>query len=306
MENRVTKDIGSRSRPVILIGGHGFLGRAFAAHLAARGREVEVIGRADWESGRAAAVSLSLAERRPVVVDLAYATVPSSSFADPVGDFTANLGAIIRHLDFARTIGADRYLFVSSGGTVYGDQGTSPLPESAPKDPISPYGITKLASEHYVAMYRRLDLPTLIVRPSNIYGPGQAPFRGQGLVATAFGMALQGRPVTLFGTGSQQRDFIYIDDCCAALEAALTHGAIGQCYNLGSGIATSASDLLTAIGGITGRDGFPLEIASAPTRPFDVAANLLDVTRMRDELHSTPLVGLGQGLEATWRWIRDQ
>lgn len=295
-----------RNNPVILIGGHGFLGRAFAAHLAASGREVRVIGRTDWTSGKAAALAESLAERRPTMVDLAYATVPSSSFADPVGDFTANLGAIIRHLDFARTLGVDRYLFVSSGGTIYGDQGDRPLPETAPKDPISPYGITKLASEHYVAMYRRLDLPTLIVRPSNIYGPGQTPFRGQGLVATAFGMALSGKPVTLFGTGSQQRDYIYIDDCCAALEAALTHGAIGECYNLGSGTATSTSALLAAIGRITARDGYPLEIIPAPARPFDVEGNLLDVTRMRDQLDVTPTVGLEEGLEASWRWIRSR
>lgn len=291
-------------KPIVLIGGNGFLGRAFAAHLAARDREVHVIGRADWDSGRADQLAERLRGRLPVVIDLAYATVPSSSFEDPVADFTANLGAIIRHLEYAKALVVDRFIFVSSGGTVYGDQGDRPLDELAAKEPISPYGITKLASEHYVGMYRRIKVPTLIVRPSNIYGPGQAPFRGQGLVATAFGMALDGKPLSLFGDGAQRRDYIYIDDFCRSLDAAMTRGMIGQSYNLGSGVGTSAADLLSAIGRITAGDGFPLAVKPAPARPYDVASNLLDVTRMRDHLGAQPQVGLREGLEATWRWIR--
>ena len=127
-------------KPVILIGGNGFLGRAFAAHLDARQREVFVIGRKDWDSGEAAALATLMKSRLPVIIDMAYATVPSSSFADPV-DFTANLGAIIRHLEFAKEFVVDRYIFVSSGGTIYGDQGRQPLSEDSHKQPISPYGI---------------------------------------------------------------------------------------------------------------------------------------------------------------------
>ena len=296
----------SSFKPIILIGGNGFLGRAFVAHLAAQQREVHIIGRNDWESGQAKALAKAMQSRQPVVIDLAYATVPSSSFVDPVGDFTANLGAIIRHLEFAKDLVVDRYIFVSSGGTIYGDQGDRPLGEEARKEPISPYGITKLASEHYVGMYRRIKVPTLIVRPSNIYGPGQAPFRGQGLVATAFGMALHGKPLTLFGDGSQLRDYLFIDDFCASLDATLIRGAIGQSYNLGSGKVTTAADLLSAIGSITARDGLPLTIIPADTRPFDVKANLLDVTKMRDHLGVHSHVDLEDGLERTWRWMRNQ
>lgn len=291
-------------KPIILIGGKGFLGRAFAEYLAAKQREVHIIGRQDWESGKTAALCGDMRSRQPIIIDLAYATVPSSSFADPVGDFTANLGAIICHLEYAKDIGADRFIFISSGGTVYGDQGNQPLSEDAPKEPISPYGITKLASEHYVGMYRRIRVPTIIVRPSNVYGPGQAPFRGQGLVATAFGVALHGKQLTLFGDGTQLRDYLFVDDFCEALYAALTRGRTGQSYNVGSGTATSAASLVSAIAQITARDGFPLTVIRENARAYDVRANLLDVSKMRAHLGFQATVDLRAGLERTWQWLR--
>jgi UDP-glucose 4-epimerase len=292
------------SHPLILIGGNGFIGRAYAAHLHSVDREVHIVTREDWKTGRADDLADNMAGRGPVIVDFAYATVPSTSFADPVGDFSANLGATIRHLEFARRCIAERHLFVSSGGAIYGDQGDEPVAEEAPKEPISPYGITKLASEHYAAMYRRLGVPSLVVRPSNVYGPGQEPFRGQGLAATAFGAALRGDPLTLFGDGSQRRDYLFIDDLCASLDAVLARGEIGQAYNLGCGNATSASELLSMIGRITARDGFPLSVLHAEARTFDVHSNLLDVSKLRDELGWQPRIGLEDGLERTWRWLR--
>jgi UDP-glucose 4-epimerase len=292
--------------PVVLIGGNGFLGGAYAAHLAEGGREAFVLGRADWESGAADDLADRVTGRAPIIVDFAYATVPSSSFADPVGDFTANLGAMIRHLDFARRIGAGRHLFVSSGGTVYGDQGDGPIPEDAPKQPISPYGITKLASEHYAEMYRRLGVPTMVVRPSNVYGPGQAPFRGQGLVATAFGAALRRQPVTLFGDGSQRRDYLFVGDFCDGMDAVLAGGEVGEAYNLGGGAAVAGAELLSLVHGITERDGYPLSVAHAESRPFDVASNLLDLTKVGGQLGWQPKTGLEEGLERTWHWIRAQ
>ena len=285
--------------PLILIGGTGFLGTALAAHFAAahlgtEAREVAVIGRGDWASGKAEAIGASLSDRGPLVVDLAHLAGPPA----------ANLEATVRHLDFARGIAASRYLFVSSGGAIYGDQGDAPLAEDAPLKPISPYGIAKLAGEQLAASYRRRGLPVMIVRPSNIYGPGQLPFRGQGLVATAFGAALAGRPVTLFGDGSQRRDYLFIDDFCSGIEAILSRGAVGGTYNLGCGVATRADDLLAMIGRISARDGFPLALDPASARPSDVAANLLDISKIKHDTGWVPRVGLEQGLERSWAWIR--
>ena len=304
----------TNATPLILIGGHGFLGGAYAAHAQAAGREVHRVGRnavadpgeRDWHWGDADRLGRAMVGRAPVIVDLAYATVPSTSFGDPVGDFTANLGAVIRHLDFAQAIGAGAYLFLSSGGTVYGDTARLPLTEDSPTRPISPYGITKLAGEHYALMYRRLGVPVMIARPSNIYGPGQQARRGQGMIAAAFAAALAGRPLTLFGDGSQLRDYLYIDDFCAALDAILGRGEVGATYNVGSGEGVRADDLLTMIGEIVAGDGRQLEVVHADPRPCDVDRNVLDSGRIATVTGWRATTALEAGLAHSWRWTLDQ
>ena len=302
--------MGSEFPPLILIGGHGFLGAAYAAHAAAAGREVHRVGRnalaegseRDWHWGNVDRLAAAMAGRAPAIVDLAYATVPSTSFGDPVADFTANLGAVIRHLDFAQGIGAGAYLFISSGGTIYGDAAVLPLAEDSATRPISPYGITKLAGEHYALMYHRLDVPVMIARPSNIYGPGQQARRGQGIVAAAFAAALAGSPLTLFGDGSQLRDYLYIDDFSSALDAILDRGKNGATYNVGSGIGVRSDDLLAMIGTSVAGDGRRLEVVHADSRPFDVDRNVLDSSRITAATGWRATTALEDGLEQTWRW----
>lgn len=306
--------MGGELPPLILIGGHGFLGAAYAAHAAAAGREVHRVGRnalaapgrRDWHWGNGDRLARAMAGQAPLIVDLAYATVPSTSFSDPVGDFTANLGAVIRHLDFARAIGAGAYLFISSGGTVYGDAVGLPLTEKSTTRPISPYGITKLAGEHYALMYRRLGVPVMIARPSNIYGPGQLARRGQGMVAAAFAAALADRPMTLFGDGSQLRDYLYIDDFCAALDVMLARGEEGATYNVGSGIGVRSDDLLAMIGAVVAGDGRRLDVVLADPRPFDVDRNVLDSGRLVAATGWRATTALAEGLAHGWRWMLGQ
>lgn len=310
-----------KATPLILIGGHGFLGGAYAAKAEAAGREVHRIGRSalaefagklglggrrDWHWGNADQLVAAMAGREPVIVDFAYATVPSTSFGDPVADFTANLGAVIRHLDFAKEVGAGVYLYISSGGTVYGDAAALPLTEDAPANPISPYGITKLAGEHYAMMYRRLGVPVIIARPSNIYGPGQQARRGQGLIAAAFAAALAGCPINVFGDGSQLRDYLYIDDLCAAVDAILYRGDHGATYNIGSGNGVSSNDLLATLGALVAGDGRTLDVVHADPRPFDVHSNVLDSGRIETATGWRATTRLSDGLAHTWRWTNGQ
>lgn len=296
--------------PLILISGYGFLGAAYAAHAEAAGREVHRVGRSaladpgelDWHWDNADRLVEVMAGRSPVVVDLAYATVPSTSFGDPVADFTSNLGAVIRHLDFVQAIGAGTYLFISSGGTVYGDAARLTLTEDSPTRSISPYGITKLAGEHYALMYRRFGVPVMIARPSNIYGPGQLARRGQGIIAAAFAAALADRPLTLFGDGSQLRDYLYINDFCGAVDAILGSGESGATYNVGSGIGLRSDDLLTMIGRIVAGDGRQLELVHADPRPFDVDHNILDSSRLAAVTGWRATTALAEGLAHSWHW----
>ena len=302
------------STPLILIGGYGFLGSAYAAHAAAAGREVHQLGRRqsatagprDWHWDAAIELAAQVKSRAPTIIDLAYATVPSTSFNDPVGDFTANLGAVNRHLEFARSVEARIYVYISSGGTVYGNAASLPLAEDAPTQPISPYGITKLASEHYVMMQGRLGLPVTVARPSNIYGPGQVSRAGQGLVAAAFAAALGGRKLTLFGDGSQCREYLYIEDYCTALDALLEFGEVGETYNVGSGGGIRAAELIAIIASIVERDGYRLELAYAAPRLFDVDANVLDSSRIAAVAGWRAKTALADGLERIWRWMRGQ
>lgn len=298
------------SSPLIIIGGHGFIGSCFAARAIAAGREVHRVGRRvaenagvrDWHWGEGEALVRAVAGRAPVIVDLAYSTVPSTSFGDPVGDFTANLGAVIHHLQFATSVEAAAFLYVSSGGTVYGDAVCLPLTEDSPTRPISPYGITKLAGEHYTLMHHRLGLPVMIARPSNIYGPGQIARAGQGLVAAAFAAARSRSMITVFGDGSQRRDYLYIDDFCSALDALLEHGENGATYNVGSGVGVSTTQLMALIDAIVAKEGHRLRITHANARPFDVNANILDSSRIAAATHWRASTELIEGLERSWNW----
>lgn len=303
-----------------LIGGNGFIGRALRRHLALRGAEVIIIGRSlNAETGpREQYYSLTeysfrqleelLMDRPPeAVIDLAYTSVPGTSYDDPIRDFSENLYNVIRHLEFVQRTATRRFVYVSSGGTVYGESDGSPLKETAPNFPLSPYGVTKLACERYVYMYHRLHgLPGIVVRPSNIYGPGQLPFRGQGLIATAMGLARQGAPIHIFGDGTHVRDYLYIDDFCTALLQVTEQGAPGTLYNAGSGKGITINEIVESISEVVRRQGFDLAAIRQPARAFDVHANTLDTTALRTATGWQPATSLAEGLEETWNWMLKQ
>jgi UDP-glucose 4-epimerase len=299
--------------PILLIGGDGFLGSAFATKARLDGHEVHVLGRkqrADapnyWSWGQHEALCSKVLGRQSILVDFAYASIPSTSYGDPVRDFSDNLGAVIRHLEFARAIDASHFVYVSSGGTVYGDANVLPISETASPQPISPYGITKLASENYALMVARLGLPVTILRPSNVYGPGQPARSGQGLVAAALSSALSGSSITIFGDGSQLRDYLYIDDFCDALCKLTKLKGESRIYNVGNGRAFSALEILAKVEGIVSEDGFSLKIEYAEPRPFDVNANALDIGRLKSATGWFPRISLEKGLRASWKWVRSQ
>ncbi len=302
----------------LVIGGGGFIGQWLTKHLLDSGRNVVVLGRRPdapqgldararyvaGDYGDPAVLSHLLAETHEVV-DLAYATVPKSSFDDPVFDLNMNLQPAVNLLQAAVNKPQLRKLvLVSSGGTVYGHAISTPITEQHPTDPVSPYGITKLAIEKYGLMFHRLyGVPVTIVRPGNAYGEGQVPFRGQGFVATAIASMLGQRPLTVYGADDVVRDYVHVDDVATAIVAALDLGVAGACYNAGSGRGHSTREVLDLVAGHARRQGVATEVIHMPARSFDVMVNVLDCTRLEAECRWRARTVLAEGVEQTWRWI---
>lgn len=300
-----------------VIGGAGFIGVHLVRQLLDTGRTVTVLGRRPFPpdgfpagaayvpGGYGGHLTLrELLKSADEVIDLAYATVPQTSYADPVFDILANLPPAVGLFEEARSAGLRRMIIVSSGGTVYGHATHWPIVETAPTAPVSPYGITKLTIEKYALMFHRLHgLPVTIVRPANAYGVGQRPFTGQGFIATAMGSILKGDEVTVFGERGTIRDYVHVEDVAAGIVAALQSGEPGGIYNIGSGIGRDNLQVLEAIAPLAAAAGRTLCLRHLPARGFDVEANVLDCTRLQEVSDWRPRIDFGEGLESMWASI---
>jgi UDP-glucose 4-epimerase len=234
---------------------------------------------------------------------MAYATVPNTSFADPLGDLLQNLPPTVRLFIEAAKKNC-RVVFISSGGTVYGPPQTLPITEDHPTAPISPYGLTKLTLEKYAFLYATTHgLKVTCVRPANAYGVGQRPFSGQGFVATAMASAMLGQTIKVFGSGEIIRDYIYVSDIAAGIFSALEHGQIGATYNVGSGIGVSNGEMVKLIGPLLQEVGFACHVEYMPERAFDVSRNVLDSSRLTASTGWVPKVQLPEGLICTREWL---
>jgi UDP-glucose 4-epimerase len=190
------------------------------------------------------------------------------------------------------------FVYLSSGGTVYGEGLTSHLEDERP-DPISAYGAMKVASEYAVAAITRgTATRTVNLRVANAYGPGQNLSRPQGIIGVAWRNHLKGAPTTLYGAESTVRDFIYVDDVGDLCIATVGSGFWGP-INAGSGRGISVADVLGAMSKVAGAE---LRVEHEGARGFDVPRSVLDIGLARG-LGWEPRVSLHEGLERTWAWI---
>lgn len=297
-----------------VIGGGGFIGTHLVRLLAASGRDVTVMGRSpapsrplpagvSYCSGdygdrlKLAEVLAGVAE----VVDLAYATAPQTSFADPIFDVVSNVPATVSLLQVAIAAGIRKVVLVSSGGTVYGVAHTLPITEDHPTRPISPYGITKLTVENYGWMYKTLfDLPVTVVRPGNAYGEGQRKLSGQGFIAAAMRCVLEGTAIQVYGELGTVRDYIHVSDVANGILAALERGEPGVAYNIGTGEGRTNLDILNILEPLAEGIGLQVRTRFLPPRKFDVPANVLDSSRLRAVSDWKPAVSLNEGIARLW------
>lgn len=300
-----------------VIGGAGFIGSHVVLQLVELGMQVTVVGRnpvpgrtlprgvryACGDYGEKVFLA-SVLKHVDVVIDLAYSTVPGTSFDNPVEDILTNLPAAVRFFEVASELPLQRVVVVSSGGTVYGQSNQVPIPEEHPTNPISPYGVTKLAIEQYARIYHELKgLPVVILRPSNAYGETQRAFAGQGFVATAIASVLAQREIVVYGEKGTVRDYVHVEDLARGIVAALRCPSPQACYNVGSGVGMSNVDVIDAIRPFARNAGCPVVVRHVSARRFDVAANVLDSRKLTRDTGWTPRIPFEEGLRRTWTWV---
>ena len=310
---------------VLVTGGAGFIGSHVSELFLDRGWRVEILD--DLSTGKrenipAAATVHLLDVRSPdasrvvrdgsfdVVVHLAAQMDVRKSVADPVYDAGINIVGTLGLLEGVRAspkASSTRVVFSSTGGVLYGDFTTPPNVETFAKDPDSPYAISKLSVEHYLAYYGRVHgLDAVSLRFGNVYGPRQDPHGEAGVVAIFCGRILDNRPLTVFGDGLQTRDYVYVGDVARAVWLAATRplpekGRLdARAFNIGTGVGTSVLEIVERLQKAAASK-VPVEFA--PHRPGEQRESFVNVDKAQSTLGWTPEVGLSEGLERTFKWF---
>jgi UDP-glucose 4-epimerase len=293
----------------VVTGGAGFIGSNLVDALLARGDDVTVVD--NLASGKRCNVDPAAAFFEDdirgeldfagidVVFHLAAQADVQTSVQRPDYDADVNVVGTVRVLEAARAVGA-QVVFSSTGGAIYGEC-MQPAREDGTLEPMSPYGIAKLAGEHYVAGWNRIHgSKHVVLRFGNVYGPRQDSGLEGGVVAIFLERMARGEETAIFGDGLQTRDFVYVGDVVGALLAAA--GREGGPYNVGTGRETTILDLHRACASVAGSDNEP---RLAEARLGDVRRSVLDVSLIERELGWRAQTSLEDGLRATWDWTRD-
>ena len=295
----------------VVTGGAGFIGSHVVDALLARGDEVHVLD--DFSTGKrqnvADGVHVHEADIRrdtgrifddaqpELCFHLAAQVDVRVSVERPAHDADVNVNGTLRVLEAARQH-ETKIVFSSTGGAIYGEC-DEPAKEDQPRAPLSPYGVSKLAGEEYVAAYNRLyGTEHVSLRYGNVYGPRQDPHGEAGVVAIFMSRLRDGETPRIFGDGTQTRDYVYVADVVRATMAAASHGA--GVFNVGTGVATSVVELYERIQRAAGVERTP---EFAAPRPGELQRSVLDPARAGRELGWRPTCSLDEGLAETWRWI---
>jgi len=309
---------------VLVTGGAGFIGSHVCEAYLADGWEVTALD--DLSTGQKENLSpdvrlVELDIRDPGVRDVfqdgqfdvvnhhAAQIDVRTSVDKPRYDASINIDGVLNLIECSLEFGLGRFVFISSGGVVYGEPTDLPVPRTAPKGPLSPYGVSKLTAEYYLQAFRKLrGLEYVALRYSNVFGPRQDPHGEAGVVAIFSQRIRDGETLAIFGDGEQTRDYVFVKDVAAA-NVLVTHadlpdpdGLDDVAFNVGTGMETSVNELAAALIGVAGAD---TQIKREPARPGELFRNALDCKETR-ALGWEPSYTLETGLAETYEYIAGQ
>jgi len=298
---------------VLVLGGNGFIGSHVVDNLLSAGHFVRVFDRSDNRmtnnQGNVEYFignlddTLLLAEALTdidVVFHGISTTVPSTSNIDPINDVETNLIATLRLLQLMREMSIPRIVFLSSGGTVYGDVDADFISEGHTLNPVCSYGVVKVCIENYLTMFTKLHgLRPIVLRPSNPYGERQGHVGVQGVIGTFLSKIQKHEPLEVWGDGSVVRDFIYVGDLSQICLKAIESDVVGT-FNVGGGCGYSIKEVIETIVDVTGVDA---NVVFMPARAFDLNRVVLDISFASKIFNWRPQTSLPQGIKKTWHEI---
>jgi len=301
----------------LVLGGAGFIGSHVVDALLAAGHSVRVFERPDCDFGNLAGVLdridlhvgeftqagdlVGVLEGIDLVIHLVGTILPAPSNLNPIYDIETNLKSTVSLLELAVEQGVKKVVFASSGGQVYGPVAALPIAETSPTEPLSSYGIIKLATEKYLKLFHQLhDLDYTILRIANPYGERQKISGQQGVIAVFAGRIKNRQPIEIWGDGSIARDYLYIADLVRAILKASTISLPVKLFNIGRGKPLSLNELVTLLMEVSGRE---VPVVYKESRSCDSLVNFLDCERALKYLDWKPQVDLKTGLQRTWEWV---
>jgi UDP-glucose 4-epimerase len=303
---------------ILVTGGAGFIGSHLVDGFLREGHEVQVLD--DLSSGQRSnlpsAVPLHVMDiRDPKVKDLFEQYRPEvlchhaaqldvrKSVADPMFDADVNIVGTLRLLEYCRSTNTRRVLFASTGGAIYGEQDEFPARDAHPERPVSPYGVAKLSVERYLHFYRvQYGFQPACMRYANVYGPRQNAQGEGGVVAIFASMLLGGKTPTIYGSGEQTRDFVYVEDIVNANLAALKHNLVGS-YNVGTSVETNVNQLYALMAKAVGTSS---KANYSAARPGETQRSVLDASKLSQATGWRPQTPINDGLQKTCDYFRTQ
>lgn len=303
---------------IVIFGGGGFIGSTIADRLLVEGHALRIFERprvqpyrkfkateaVEWMAGDLSSTHdvSDAVQGVDAVLHLVSTTLPKNSNDDPIYDVQSNVVASLHILNAMVAHQVRNIVFISSGGTVYGNPLYLPVDEKHPTNPVVSYGITKLAIEKYLQMYDHLHgIKAITLRVANPYGERQRIETAQGAVGVFLHHALKGIPIEIWGDGSVTRDYVHVSDVAEAFVQALHYTGVHRVFNVGSGVGTSLNTLIGELEAVLEQT---IERRYLSARPFDVPVSVLCNNLARSELNWSPTVSMPEGIARTAEWMK--